>query len=488
MITWMQRHRKYLVVTMWISAIAFVGAGFVGWGQYSYGEKATAVAKVGDIDISMRELQQGYSRLYSRYNQMFQGNFDEAQAKSFGLQKQAMKQLIDQGLILSLAQSYGLTVNDDELLAAITSEKAFTKNGKFDKETYQKVLRQNSLSIQDFETDTKKSLLIQKTLGLFPEHALPLETKTLNTMTLIADKVDYKILTADMITIDRSDEALKQYWEENRQNYMTLPAYNLQIVTQESVSSNPDETAIAEYYKANKHNFTDAESKILSLEEAKPAVIAALDEKATHKAALKQYIAFKKEKLDPSVTIKTVTLNEKDHSFTPEIFSEIMALTPNSPYLKPRKVGDLYQSIKLISTVASEVKSFEAAKAEVLRDFAENEKNVKLQELANNSLATFSGQESPFVTRDFAHSLNGLNDEETKLFIDELFKQSSKRGAITLDNEKIVLFHILEQKMLKTSKTDEKNSVLRLKTTLLDQGLTKMLESRFPVEIYIEGL
>ena len=39
MITWMQRHRKYLVVTMWISAIAFVGAGFVGWGQYSYGEK-----------------------------------------------------------------------------------------------------------------------------------------------------------------------------------------------------------------------------------------------------------------------------------------------------------------------------------------------------------------------------------------------------------------------------------------------------------------
>ena len=81
MITWMQRHRKYLVVTMWISAIAFVGAGFVGWGQYSYGEKATAVAKVGNVDISMRELQQSYSRLYSQYNKMFQGNFDEIKQK-----------------------------------------------------------------------------------------------------------------------------------------------------------------------------------------------------------------------------------------------------------------------------------------------------------------------------------------------------------------------------------------------------------------------
>ncbi len=32
MITWMQRHKKWLVITIWISTIAFVGAGFVGWG------------------------------------------------------------------------------------------------------------------------------------------------------------------------------------------------------------------------------------------------------------------------------------------------------------------------------------------------------------------------------------------------------------------------------------------------------------------------
>ena len=66
MITWMQRHKKYLIITIWISTIAFVGAGFVGWGQYTYGDKAGAVAKVGNVEITMGELQKSYSRLYSQ--------------------------------------------------------------------------------------------------------------------------------------------------------------------------------------------------------------------------------------------------------------------------------------------------------------------------------------------------------------------------------------------------------------------------------------
>ena len=43
MITWMQRHKKWLVITIWISTIAFVGAGFVGWGSYKYGTQGGVV-------------------------------------------------------------------------------------------------------------------------------------------------------------------------------------------------------------------------------------------------------------------------------------------------------------------------------------------------------------------------------------------------------------------------------------------------------------
>jgi len=184
---------------MWISTIAFIGAGFVGWGQYSYGEKATAVAKVGTIEISMRELQQSYSRLYNQYNQIFQGNFDEAQAKSMGLQKQAMQQLINQAMILNLAASLKLKTTDNELLHALMQEHAFYKDGRFDKETYQKVLRQNNMNIQEFESDTRKSLLIQKTMALYAPKGVPLESKALEMPFLIADKIQYKILRGSSI-------------------------------------------------------------------------------------------------------------------------------------------------------------------------------------------------------------------------------------------------------------------------------------------------
>ena len=167
MITWMQRHKKYLIITIWISTIAFVGAGFVGWGQYSYGDKAGAVAKVGNIEITMGELQKSYSNLYAQYNKMFQGNFDEEKAKSFGLQTQALKHLTDQALILNLAESYDLRVNDSELLAELKTQEYFFKDGVFDKETYKEVLSRNNLTMKDYEADMKKQLLIHRNIFNF---------------------------------------------------------------------------------------------------------------------------------------------------------------------------------------------------------------------------------------------------------------------------------------------------------------------------------
>ena len=49
MISWMQKHNKYLIITIWVATIAFIGAGFVGWGSYQYGSKAGAIGKVGDV-------------------------------------------------------------------------------------------------------------------------------------------------------------------------------------------------------------------------------------------------------------------------------------------------------------------------------------------------------------------------------------------------------------------------------------------------------
>ncbi|WP_297524453.1 SurA N-terminal domain-containing protein, partial [Sulfurovum sp.] len=81
MISWMQKHNKYLVWTIWVATIAFIGAGFVGWGSYNFGSKASSIAKVGDIEIKQSQLNMVYSSIYERYNQMMQGKLDEKKAK-----------------------------------------------------------------------------------------------------------------------------------------------------------------------------------------------------------------------------------------------------------------------------------------------------------------------------------------------------------------------------------------------------------------------
>ena len=488
MISWMQRHRKYLVVTIWISTIAFIGAGFVGWGQYSYGQKATAVAKVGDIEISGRELQNSYSNLYNQYNQLFQGNFDQAQAKSFGLEKMALKQLIDQALILNLAKEYGLLVSDAEMIEAVASQKAFFKNGAFDKETYEKVLKQNSLTIKDYESDVRKSLLIQKTLSLFPQAAHPIEEKTLAAIANIADKISFKVLTSDMITLSPDEATLKNFWEMRKEKYMNPPRYEVAVVTQETLNETSDDAALQEYYTANRSTFTDADGKILEFDAAKAAVQQALNDKATHKAALRQYIAFKKEELEAGSSVETLHITEEQNPFGPAVFAEIAALTPAEPFLKPRKIGDLYKSVKLVATTPAAPKSFEEAKAAVRADYVSEEKAAKLAELAKNSVETFSGETTPFITRDYAQTLGNLNAAESKQFVSALFTQQTKRGYITLDNAKIVLFHILEQKLLKTPQTDLGQGALRLKSSLLDRGVLNMLQNKYATEIYIEGI
>ncbi len=488
MISWMQRHRKYLVITIWISTIAFVGAGFVGWGQYSYGDKASAIAKVGDISLTQRNFQQAYSRLYGQYNQIFQGNFDEAKAKEFGLQQQALRSLIDSALILNLAKAYKLEVSDSELLENIKAQSYFFKNGRFDKDTYKKVLAQNNITMKEYESDTRDMMLSKKVLSLFKSEVLPLETEAFSASANIRDKISYKVLTPDDINISTTDTELKPYWESNRFNYMTEPQYNIETITIDITPSNPTEKEINEYYSANKHKFKNDEGKILSLEDAKNNVIAALDDKAANKKALKTYIAFKKGKLDSFITTKKSTIDSKNQPYTNTLFKEITTLTSTKPYLKPRKVDDKYVVIKLLSTKDSEAKTYEAAKEDVKKQYVSEQKQLKLQELAEKSKENFQGITTNFISPNDVSEIQALNEAETTEFLGKMFESENKRGYITLSNQNIVLYKILEQKMLNETITEQANSVMSIKSRILNNGLIKVLEEKYPTEIYVKGL
>ncbi|WP_294966492.1 peptidylprolyl isomerase [Sulfurimonas sp.] len=488
MITWMQRHKKYLIITIWISTIAFVGAGFVGWGQYSYGDKAGAVAKVGNVEVTMGELQKTYSNLYAQYNKMFQGNFDEEKAKSFGLQSQALKQLTEQALIINLALSYDLEINDTELLNELKNQEYFFKDGVFNKEVYKQVLSRNNMSIKEYEDDVKKQLLIQKALKLLPVDVSKNELDIVNSILRIADRINYKILSDEKIKVDTSDAVLKPFWEARQQDFMHEVTYEVKYIKQERLSNKYEDSKINDHYTANKTHFKDVEGKLLPLEGARSSVIIELDEKATKDAALRAYIAYKKGKLASDVEVLSEVISTSKNPFGAEALDKISKLSLVSPYLKPIIVKDEYYTFELVKVNPSKAKSFEEAKQEILPMFVSEQKKMKLLELAKNSVSTFTGTTTDFVTNADAAKITDMNIEDANEFLIALFSSQDKRDFISLKNGNIVLYNILEQKLLDKTNIDIDNPIVRLKSAMFNEGLIKNLKNKYKTEIFIEGL
>ena len=488
MITWMQRHKKWLIITIWISTISFVGAGFVGWGQYSYGDKAGAVAKVGEVEITQGELQKSYSRLYAQYNKMFQGNFDEEKAKQFGLNKQALDQLKQQALLLNLAASYDLQVTNKELIETLKTQKYFFKDGLFDKETYKTVLSQSRLTTKEYEIGLRKDLLIQKTFKLLPVEVSENEINILNTIANIADKINYKVLSTQDIKIDSSDAILKPYWESKALNYMTEISYNVRYIVQERVNATYDNTKLSAYYSDNKTHFKGDDGKILPLESATLSITKELNDKATKDKALRTYISYKKGKLSDDVVFQTATISVSKNPFSVDALEKIASLSKTTPYMKPILVNGVYHTFELVKKNPAQTKSYADAKAEVLVLYTQETKKSQLQELANNSLATFSGKNTGFITANDGAKITDLPTVEANEFLQKLFTSSKKRSYIVLNSGKIVLFYILEQKLLTNKQNDLSNSMTKMKSGIFNEALMKTLEMKYPTEIFIQGL
>ena len=491
MITWMQRHKKYLIITIWISTIAFVGAGFVGWGQYNYGDKAGGVAKVGSIEITMGDLQKTYSRLYSQYAQIFQGNFDEEKAKQFGLKKQALTQLAQQALILNLAKEYDLEVNDKELLAEIKQQEYFFKDGIFNKDIYKTTLSRNRLTMKEYENDVRKELLIKKILKLFPTTTNDNELSIITTLMGIADKINYKVLDSSSIKIDVNDENLKAFWEQKQQNFKTEITYDIAYIKNKTLSHQYKDEEISDYYNENKTHFKDGDGKILSLQDAKKDVIAELNAKSSKKSALKTYIAYKKDKLGKDIQVKTITISTVENPFTEEVLEKITSLSVISPYLKPMLIDGSYYTFKLLKINPSKVKTFEEAKDEIKPLFVKEMTKEKLITLAKESVTNFVGTNTDFITNKDALKLKNMSVYDANEFLLKLFTSKKKTGYVELKDGKIVLYNILEQKLLDSSDKDLNNindNISKLKSAIFNDGLIKNLQQKYKTEIFIEGL
>jgi len=491
MISWMQKHNKYLVWTIWIATIGFIGAGSVGWGSLNFGSKATSVAKIGDIEISQQKINQAYSNLYSQYSQLFKGNFDEKKAKEFGLLQQAFRTVEIQTKILNFAKENGIIVTDKEIAKEIASIPSFlTKNGKFDKTAYKIFLQNRHMKAKEFENTLKDEITIQKTLSILNIKAQPLEIESIASAMNIADKISYKIISSNDINISIDNKKLKNFWNKHKTEYKTNRMYELAIIWKNNKDVNTTEDELKSYYETNSFNFTDKNGKLLSFQEAKNQIKTQLALKATKKSAQLDYIALKKGKLSQPETIK---LTKNDTLLTKDVWSEIETKNKDD-ILKPKIINDKYAIIKIVSIIEPRTKSFDEAKQDITNIYLAQIKKDKMIEIAEETLKNLQDNNpiiTDFVKMDSIDKINNLTKKESLHFLQNLFISNKEKAIIELSDKKVIVYNILDQKIDIVDNNMSKiiePIVNKLKTELYQTNLIDKLNSKYQTEVYVKGL
>jgi len=132
----MRKHAKYFYVLFVVIIITFV---FWGVGTVDKTGSVEVIAEVGQHKITVEEYWKAYDSTSRFYKEVYKDAFNEKMQKD--LKEKVLDSLMNQKVLLIASKEAGISVSDKELQDSISGERAFFKNGVFDKDVYINRLR-----------------------------------------------------------------------------------------------------------------------------------------------------------------------------------------------------------------------------------------------------------------------------------------------------------------------------------------------------------
>ena len=141
---------------VWI-LMGLIMFSLVGFGAVSFSGSNTAVATVGDQEVSVedyyREMQREQRALQAQTGQLF----PMSQLAALGMDRQVLGRLVSIAAIDNEVDQLGISIGDENLLKEIVEIPSFQGiSGEFDRESYAYALSNAGLSERDFEDDLRR--------------------------------------------------------------------------------------------------------------------------------------------------------------------------------------------------------------------------------------------------------------------------------------------------------------------------------------------
>ncbi len=271
----MRRNVKSLAPTLWIVIAAFIIAIFAVWGgagRLGEARAANTIAKVGkekiSADLYYQNLRQRLETLKKEFKELNR-NFIE----QLNIPQQVLEQIIQQSLLLQMAQDMGIDATPEEMREKIVSYPVFQKDGKFvGFEEYKRILDWSRIPISEFEQSLRKEIILEKLIKVLTAGVAITEEELWENYKKNNEsaKMEFVVAEAEKIEIkeDPSYEEIKAYFEQNKEKFQIPEKRDgvMVFLATEDLKNEIEleDPEIEDYYKDNQSQFAEPEKTKVS--------------------------------------------------------------------------------------------------------------------------------------------------------------------------------------------------------------------------------
>jgi peptidyl-prolyl cis-trans isomerase D len=346
---------------LFLGAIAVV---FIFWGvQMRTATGSNYAAKVNGDRISLEIVNRAWQERQQRLQQMMRGEIPEAMRKA--QQEAVLNEHIRKQLLSQLTDDLGYRASNEQLRETINSFPELQVDGKFSRERYAMLLRQQGRSEPQFERELQASLKIEQLQNGIAASSFvtPAELQRRQALEGEQREVDYALVPASgfLASVTVNDADIQSFYDANKPEFMTVETVDLEYIellladVEKDVAVTDD--MLHEYYEQVK-GVDDATAKAKAEE-----VLGKLKAGGDFAALAKQYSQ------DAVSAAKGGDLGWASRGMFVGPFEDALFAMSPGELRGPVKTQFGYHIIKLEAAEGGQVKSFEEARAELTREF-----------------------------------------------------------------------------------------------------------------------
>ncbi|HYR79289.1 MAG TPA: SurA N-terminal domain-containing protein, partial [Candidatus Dormibacteraeota bacterium] len=242
-----------LVMTFW---------GF-GAGMFN---RIHPIATINGNQILSDQVNREATQLRQVLQQMYGANASSVM-KNINIRQEALDRLIEGQLISDEARHLGISISDEALQQKIATTPAFQRDGQFDFDTYQELLRGNNLAPSEYENSERKQMIADLMRNMINAGVQVSDDEARHAYNLRNEKVALRYIEIPYsdfsAKIAPTEKQVADFYNKNAEQFREPARVKITFIHYAPLALaakyTPTDKEIQDYYKSNSKTFSHPE-------------------------------------------------------------------------------------------------------------------------------------------------------------------------------------------------------------------------------------